>query len=222
MTRKDTSPVDLETAAPAAGTMSRRSLVARAGLAGLAGALLVDQRAFAAVDDPEQDLAEVVGERPNVPTEADIALLEPVMGFELAVSELYRLKLAAGTGSDELATAVFVMAENHQAYAQAIAGAAGLSAKEADASIVASFRVGFEGSDSEFFAVAHELEQAAVATHTGLIASYESSDAIALTTSILITEARHATVLADLLDVEDFDVLFGNDQDALSVAGDDA
>lgn len=217
MTRKDPSPVDLETAAPATGTMSRRSLVAGAGLAGLAGALLVDQRSFAAPSDTAP-----TGERPNVPTEADIAVLGLVMGFELAVGELYRIKLAAGTGSEELATAVGVMAENHQAYAQAIAGATGLSAGVANASTVAELRAGFEGSDDEFFAAAHQLEQAAVATHTDAIGDYESNDAITLTASILIAEARHATVLADLLGVDDLDVIFGNDQDALPLAGDDA
>lgn len=217
MTRKDPSHVDLETAAPATGTMSRRSLVARAGLAGLAGALVVDQRAFAAVGDPAQP-----AERPNVPTDADKAVLDLVIGFELAVSELYRLKLAAGTGSDELATAVGVMAENHQAYAQAIAGATGLSAGVADASTVAALRSGFEDSDTAFFAAAHQIEQAAVATHTDALGDYESNDAISISASILINEARHATVLADLLGVDDLDVIFGNDQDPLPLAGDDA
>ena len=46
--------------------------------------------------------------------------------------------------------------------------------------------------------------------------------AIALTASIAVVEARHATVLADLLGVDDLDVLFGNDQSALELTGDDA
>jgi hypothetical protein len=217
MTRKDLSPVDLETAAPATGTMSRRRLVAGAGLAGLAGALFVDRRVFAAVDDPAQ-----TDERPNVPTDADSAVLDLVIGFELAVSELYRRKLEAGTGSDALADAVGVMAENHQAYAQAIAGATGLSAGEANPSLVAALRNGFEGSDEEFFAAAHEVEQAAVSTHTDALGNYESNEAILVTASILIAEARHATVLADLLGVDDLDVLFGNEQGPLSLTGGDS
>ena len=40
--------------------------------------------------------------------------------------------------------------------------------------------------------------------------------------SIAVIEARHATVLADLLDVDDLDVVFGNDQSALDLTGDDA
>lgn len=212
MTRKDPSPVDLENAETATGRMSRRSLVARAGLAGLTAALVIDRGALASAAAPV--------DRTNVPTDADTATLALVIGLELAASELYRAKLASGTGSAELATAVGVMAENHQAYAQAIAGATGLSAGAANETIVADRMSGFTGSDDDFFTAAHQLEQEAVATHTAAIPTYGSDDAISLTASILIMEARQATVLADLLGVTDLDVLFGNDATALDLAGD--
>lgn len=212
MTRKDPSPVDLENAETGTGTMSRRSLVARAGLAGLAAALVIDRGAMASAAAPD--------ERPNVPTDADTATLALVIGLELAASELYRAKLASGTGSDELATVVGIMAENHQAYAQAIAGATGVSAQTVNMAIVDERLGGFTGSDTDFFSAAHQLEQEAVLTHTDAIASYESAQAISLTASILIVEARHATVLADLLGVTDLDVLFGNEASALDLAGD--
>jgi Ferritin-like domain len=213
-TRKDPSLVDLEIAEPvidsASANFARRSLFARIGLVGLTGlaaALVVDRSAFATPD-----------ERPNVPTESDRVVLAKVIGLELAASELYRL--AAAGASDDLAAAAGVMAENHQAYAQAIAGKTGLSAQEIDASVFSAFESRFGGSQSEFLAAAHELEQTAVSTHTAVISDYESAEAIALTASILVIEARHATVLADVLGVEDLDVLFGNDQPALSLAGD--
>lgn len=212
MTRKDPSPVDLENAETATDTMSRRSLVARAGLAGLAAALVIDQGALAAAAAPD--------ERPNVPNDADTATLDLVIGFELAASELYRAKLAAGTGSDEVATIVGIIGENHRAYAQGIAGITGLSAQNPSEAIMAERLSDFTGSDDDFFAAAHQLEQEAVSTHTAAIAGYESSNAIALTASILIAEARHATVFADLLGVTDFDVLFGNETSALDLAGD--
>ncbi len=44
--------------------------------------------------------------------------------------------------------------------------------------------------------------RAAVATHTSLLEQYESGNSINLTASILVIEARHATVLADLLGVD--------------------
>ena len=37
-----------------------------------------------------------------------------------------------------------------------------------------------------------------------------------------VVEARHATVIADILGVENLDVLFGNDQSPLEFAGDSA
>ncbi len=215
MTRKDPSPVDLEIAEREVDTtMSRRSLVTASGVAalgGLAAALLVDQTAFATAGTDE---------RPNVPTEADAALLGQVIALELAASELYRARLESGAEGD-LAVAVGVMAENHQAFAQAVSGITGLSAGEPNSAVIDANLAGFTGSDSDFFAAAHGLEQTAAATHTALIADYESDDAIALTASIAITEARHATVLADLLGVSDLDVLFGNTASALSL-GDEA
>ncbi len=207
----DLEPAERELDTP----VSRRSLVTlsgAAGLGGLAAALLLDRTTLALPADDEV-------ERPNVPTDADVALLAQVIGLELAGSELYRLKLDSTDG--DLAVAVRVMAENHQAFAQAVAGSTGLSAETANASLVAASRSGFEGSDDEFFAAAHAFEQTAAATHTALMGQYESDDAIALTASIALTEVRHATVLADLLGVTDLDVLFGNDESALSL-GDDA
>jgi hypothetical protein len=209
--------VDLETAEPAtepvAGVVARRSLLtsaAAAGIAGLAAALVVDRSAFARAG---------VDERPNVPTESDQVVLAQVIGFELAASELYRLTADSGV-SDDLAAAVGVMAENHQAYAQAIAGKTGLNADAINGDVFEAFKAGFAGSEQEFLAAAHELEQTAVSTHTAVIGEYESVEAIAVTASILVVEARHATVLADVLGVGDLDVLFGNDAPALSLSGD--
>jgi len=215
MTRKDPSPVDLEIPEPATDTsLSRRGLVTRlgaAGLAGLAAAFVIDRTSLAAAAAPP--------DRPNVPTASDTALLVQVIGLELAASDLYRAALERAT--DDLAVAIGVMADNHRAYAQAIAGATGTSAGTADEQVVAENIDGFTGSSDEFFASAHQLEQVAVSTHTSLISQYESNDAISLTASIAVVEARHATVLADLLGVDDLAVLFGNDQPPLQLTGED-
>lgn len=216
MTRKDPSPVDLETPEPATDTaLSRRSLVTRAGAAGIAGlaaALLVDRAALVSAAGPD--------ERPGVPTDADQVLLAQVIEFELAASELYRAALENAT--DDLAVAIGVMSDNHRAYAQAIAGATGISAGTADEDLVGELVDGFTGSSTDFLTNAHALEQTAVSTHTALIGEYESTHSIGLTASIAVVEARHATVLADLLGVDDLDVLFGNDQPALDLTGGNA
>lgn len=208
--------MDLEIPEPATDTsLSRRGLVTRlgaAGLAGLAAAFVIDRTALVSAAPP--------ADRPNVPTASDTALLDQVIGLELAASDLYRAALEKAT--DDLAVAIGVMADNHRAYAQAIAGATGTSAGMADEQIVAENVDGFTGSSDEFFLSAHRLEQTAVATHTSLISQYESNNAISLTASIAVVEARHATVLADLLGVDDLDVLFGNDQPPLQLTGEDA
>jgi rubrerythrin len=208
--------VDLETAEPATDTsLSRRSLVSRVGavgVAGLAAALVIDRSAFVTAAGPD--------ERPGVPTESDKVLLFQLMALELAAKELYQAALEGR--SDDLAIVIEAMVDNHQAYAQAMSGATGLSADRTNEDVVADNLDAFTGTDDELFAAAHALEQTAVSTYTSLIDAWESTNAISLTASIAVVEARHATVFADLLGVDDLDVLFGNDQPALDLTGSDA
>ena len=209
--------MDLEIAEPPSDTtLSRRSLVTRAsaaGLAGLAAAFVIDRGALASAAAGPDD-------RPGVPTEADTEVLARVIEIELAASALYRVALE--NASDDLAVAIQVMSDNHRAYAESIAGATGISAGGPTEELVAEFEPLFTGSSTEFYTTAHTLEQTLVATHTSLIADYESTNAIQLTSSIAVVEARHATVLADLLGVDDLDVLFGNEESPLDLTGDDA
>ncbi len=112
----DLPTADVAPDAPA----SRRSLFGLIGAAGLAGAaaLLTDRTVAAA---PSDDPA-------NTPTPGDTALLGQALGVELALRDLYRARLEVGAG--DFTDEVTVMAENHEAYAQSIAGATGLSAQE--------------------------------------------------------------------------------------------
>ena len=210
MTSKGPSHVDLEIAEPAAdAAVGRRTLIGLAGVAGLAGAaaaLLSNQTAMAA---PEQ---------PNRPSDVDTSMLRQALGLELAARDLYLAQLDAHPDG-ELASAAKVMADNHEAYAQKISGSAGLSAISVGRNdeVYDAAVDGFTAAD--FAEAAHTLEQTAVATHTELLREYESVVAIELTTSILVVEARQATVLADILGVDDFDILFGNEAPALELGG---
>ena len=211
LTPKGPSHVDLENAEPVAdAAVGRRHLIAMAGLAGLTGAaasLLSGATARAAAVD----------ERPNQPTRADTELMRQAMAMELAAVDLYLARLETGDDPEDLALVIGVMAENHQAYAQAIAGAAGLSSNGERND--ALFEAQVQGFVDDFAASAHAFEQSAVATHSALVDQYESIDAISLTVSILIIEARQATVLADVLGVDDLDVIFGNEQSAFDLEG---
>ncbi len=187
---------------PAEPATTRRSLIRAAGAAGIAGAAaLLASRPVSATPAPEP------------PGPADVALLEQAMLLELTARDLYLSALASDVG--DLGDLVTVLAENHESYAQSIAGVAGLSAQGRNDAVFEALQPGFT---ADFAVPAHQLEQTAVATHTQLVGEYESQHAIELTASIIVVEARHATVLADVAGVSDLDVVFGNEQSALELA----
>ena len=195
--------MDPEPAEPATSMPSRRSLIRAVGAAGVVGVA-----GAAAVWASGSGSA-----APTAPTTADTALLEQAMLLELTARDLYREALGGldGVGEDLLT----VLQGNHGSYAESIAGAAGLSAAGRNETVFDALKDAFAEGD---VLAAHTLEQTAVATHTELAAQYESVQAINLTASILVVEARHATVLADIAGVTDLDVIFGNEQSAVDLS----
>jgi hypothetical protein len=207
MTPKGHSPVDLDSAAPAT---SRRGLIGALGAAGLAGAAALSVARPAAAAPAE--------ERPTSPTEGDIDLLFEAMRAELTAEALYRTAIDAGLSgvAGELAS---VFAENHVTYADKIAGGAGLSADTRNEELFEQFEADFATTDVEAFTeVAAALENTLGATHTALLAEYESNKARKLTASIVVVEARMAVVLTHLggstTDLDDF---FDPQADALDL-----
>ncbi len=204
MTPKGHSPVDLDSAAP---TTSRRGLIGAVGAVGLAGvAALGAARPAAAA--------------PISPTGAETDLLRAAMELELTAEALYRAAIDAGL-SDVAGELAAVFADNHVAYADKIAGTAGFSANALNTEVFELLEAGFSTSDvDEFAAAATALENTAVATHTALLAEYESVNAKRLTASIIVVEARMATVLTDLGGLaSSLDDVFAPDADALDLAG---
>lgn len=202
MTPKGPSPVDLESAAPAS---SRRSLIGALGAVGLAGAAALT-------------IARPASAAPNSPTETEKMLLRQAMELELTAEALYQDAIAAGLTDDALALAV-VFADNHVTYADKIAGAAGFSAKTRNEEVYEALKSAFATSNAEAFAeVAATLENTAAATHTALLAEYVSVDARTLTASIVVVEARMATVLTDLGGLaSDLDDVFQPDTEPLQL-----
>jgi hypothetical protein len=182
MTPKGLSPVDLDSAAPAT---SRRGLLGALGAVGLASAaaLAVARPAAAA---------------PTSPTEDDKVLLRAAMELELTAAALYQAA-ADGRLPDEVRALADIFAANHLAYADKIAGAAGFSANTRNDDVFDQLESAFTTTNVDAFAeAANGLENTAAATHTELLAKYESVGARKLTASILVVEARMATVLSDL------------------------
>lgn len=185
MTPKGHSPLDLDSAAPAT---SRRGLIGALSAAGIAGigALSIVRPVSAAPAD----------ERPISPTLGDQALLFEAMRAELTAEALYREALDAGL-SDVAGELAVIFAENHVTYADKIAGGAGFSADTRNEELFEQFRSAFATDDADAFAeVAASLENTLGATHTALLAEYESVKARKLTASIVVVEARMAVVLS--------------------------
>ena len=203
MTPKGHSPVDLDPAAPAT---SRRGLIGALGAAGLAGAAALS-------------IARPAAAAPTSPTEGDKELLRAAMELELTAEALYREAIDSGLSgvAGELAA---VFAENHVSYGTEIAGASGFSADTRNEEVFEQLRPAFATSDAEAFAeAAARLENTAAATHTELLAGYESVNARKLTASIIVIEARMATVLTDLGGfASSLDDVFEPDADALDLA----
>jgi hypothetical protein len=187
----------------------RRHLVG-AGVIGAGLALLAQQRAAATTDT-------TTTAPPDRPTADDTALLAFAQTVELAATDLYRSAVDAGADTAEGLFAQ--LAENHQAAAQSISGLIGAGAPQvANAGLVTALGGGFASSDTSAVAVAaYDLEQAAVATHTEVVGTLAGTDGSKLVASIIVTEARHAAVLADVAGLgDDLAALLDNDAEALS------
>ncbi|NND74366.1 MAG: hypothetical protein HKN44_05115 [Ilumatobacter sp.] len=200
--------VDLDTAEPAP---TRRGLIGMAGLAGAAAALLGASRVAAV---PAR--APMI---PDRPTESDRARLGAAMRLELAARDLYAVSTAS-LGGDE-AVLARVVSENHEAYADAIAGVTGISADDRNNEVFDALVGDFDTSDGQAFAAAaRTLENTAVATHTELMASYDSIDSFELTASIVAVEARHAAVFTSMAGFSsDLDEMLDPEATALDTSG---
>ncbi len=157
---------------------------------------------------------------PRRPTPDDTTLLAFAQTVELAARDLYDKALGDDEGvdlSEDHRPVVVAIREAHEAYAQALSAMLGrFASNTADADVVTSLTSGFTGSSEEFFAAAGALESTAVATHEDILGQLNGIDGADLVASILIVEARHATVLASLGGVTDLDeLLFAEEADAL-------
>jgi len=204
MTPKGHSPVDLDPAAPAT---SRRGLIGALGAVGLASAAALS-------------IARPAAAAPASPTEGDKELLFQAMRLELTAAALYDVALDAGL-TDVAAELATVFAANHRAYADEIAGASGFSADTRNEEVFEQLESAFDTSDDEAFAeIANTLENTAAATHTSLLPDYESVNARKITASIIVVEARMATVLSDFGDLaSNLEELFEPEAEPLELTG---
>ena len=146
-------------------------------------------------------------------SDSDLALLLFAQSLELAARDLYEAAGAAGADDPVFG----VLADQHEAYAQGIAAFIGEPADTRDDGVFDSLESTFAVSDRIAVATAgYDLESAAVATHTELLARLENVDAAKLIASILAMEARQCAVLADMSGRgDDLNVLLVNTADPI-------
>ena len=159
-----------------AGTRDRRAML----VAGLTGALATIAGA-AKVSAAENDF-----------TAAELDILRFAQRLELTARDLYDAAMAAGaTGAVWEA-----MSEQHEAYAQSIAGLTGLSADSRNDEVYDALVGSF--SSSAAAEAAYDLESAAAVTHIEVLGLLTHRPASQLVASIIAAESRHCVVLADL------------------------
>jgi hypothetical protein len=143
-------------------------------------------------------------------SEDDAALVAFAISLELTARDLYDAAIDAGAQGDLWN----VMREHHKAYAQRLAGIAGIPADMRNDDVFDALEGGFRGATSSS---AFELENTAAATHIDLLGSVTDTNVAAAMASIIATESRHATHLAGLAGKgDDLDALFLNTAAALS------
>lgn len=144
----------------------------------------------------------------------DLSTAESAIALELTVRDLYDTAIAAGADGDVWHT----MREQHESYAQRLAGISGSSAVGRDQSMFEQLSDEFDTSDPA--AAAYEVENQLAATHTALLGTVDDIGIAEAMASFVTMQSRHATVLATLSGrSDDFDALFVNAAAAVGTEG---
>jgi hypothetical protein len=145
-------------------------------------------------------------------SEEDVAIAGAAIALELAARDLYDSAIDADADADVW----IAMREQHEAYAQRLAGIAGLSASERDQATFDELGDGF--ATGQPAAAAFDLENMVAATHVELMGRVHDIDLAEAMASFVAMESRHATVLATISGRgDDFDALFVNSATALDI-----
>ena len=153
---------------------------------------------------------------PGVPA-ADAELLGVLQSFELTARDLYQVAIDAGADGDVWRG----IRDNHRAYADRLSGQIGRAAPDArDEALFTELESAFATIGTELATAAYDLESTLLATHGETLGALSGADSSRSIASILMVEARHCAVLADLAGLgEDFAALFDNEAEPVDVAG---
>ena len=126
--------------------------------------------------------------------------------LELTVRDLYQLALDLKAFDETTLAVVKAIGEAHGAYAQSISGLIGRTAPNSQITpLYSQLKASFTGDAQSVATAARQLENAVVATHSEIIGKLAGVDGSALIASMVVIEARHATVLARIAGVVGLD-----------------
>jgi hypothetical protein len=142
---------------------------------------------------------------PKRPTDDDVALIASAQQIELAAASLYQTALSGSAAwTAEQSAVLATIRQSHQAYANSLSGLLGrVAPNQPAADLVSSLKGDFDQQAADVLTAAWKLESAAVATHTEIIGKLQGINASALLASVVVAEARHGTVIADLAGLTD-------------------
>jgi len=156
---------------------------------------------------------------PKRPSDDDVTLLGFAQTVEIAARDLYDVALGTKDFDETARAVVATIRESHDAYAAALSALLGRQAPQKANPITDQLKESFGGDTKSVLDAASQLESTAVATHTEVLGKLQGTDGAALLASILIVEARHGTVLANLNGATELDDLLVNTEaDALTPA----
>lgn len=193
--------------APALG---RRRLLIGAGLGGAALSLLpfMSGTALASSGGGTTTTAP-----PRRPTPADEELLNEAQAFELSIRDLYDVAITSiEWGADE-ATVMLTFRQSHEDYATGLNGALGRNAVNRRNERLFEELKGQFGKDRESaLQAAWTVTSAAVATYMQMLGELQGTNLAGRVASVQVAEARHCTVLAQLLGTEDLALLLVDEE----------
>jgi hypothetical protein len=171
---------------------------------------------------------------PLNPSRADKVLLQLAESVELAARDLYQSVLpsptadtSASSSSEPAGSALgdyeglfTTLRENHEEYANSIAGLVGESAVPRSRDVYDKFADRFTTTDvTELAAAAYDLESMLVATHPEVIGELVGTDGADALAAAVIVEARQASALAAVAGkLDDLDVMLVNSAEPVSLA----
>ena len=190
------------------GSASRRRFLQAVGLGGALSALPFVARSAGAQSGSTTTAP------PQRPTADDQALLGYAQSMELSAAAAYTAVVDRAKElalPDDVYSVVQVFRDHHESYAQSLSGLLGKTAPGTpNATMDDEFGAVFTtGSLDEVLIAGIALEDATVATNLRLLGELQGTDGAALVASILVTEARHSTVLSALSGNDDLMPKFG-------------